>query len=395
MLVSTNADMAGAPMHVRDLALALHARGVELLVVFGQEGPIEAELRASGVRCEVVPTMRSDLRFWRDGQTVDALVRILCGFVPDIVHAHSAKAGQIARIACRRLGIPCVYTVHGWGFGRGRAWLQAALVRSVERRLVEATTHYIAVSQTDAVVGRERLGIAGRAITPIHNGVHDAPHRARPDASRIIVMVSRAHRGKDHDTLFRATAGLDCEVWCVGGGTETEVFARAAAPHLEDPVRRIRFLGTRDDVPELLAQAGVFVLSSRYEGLPLSIIEAMRAGLPVVASDVGGVPELVRHGETGVLFEVGDAASLRAHLSTLLDDPLLRRRLGESGRQAYERGFSHARMLESTFAVYRSVVREQTAVVPTTAEVREGARVRAAAQPRHLEVSGPSGSFRS
>ncbi len=356
LLVSTNADLAGAPTHVRTVACALLERGAQVLVAFGQHGPVEESLRALGVRCEVVPTMRSDLRFWRDRRTHADLSRLVVAFAPHLVHAHSAKAGQVARAVCRRLDVPCVYTVHGWGFGPGRPRLQSALVRLSERLQVAHTGHYVAVSQADAATGRARLGIPGRAIDTIHNGIADTPLRARPEASSVIVTVSRAHPGKDHDTLFRATAGLDCEVWCIGGGTDGAAFSRVVAPYADDPRRRIRVFGNRCDIPELLAQAGVFVLSSRYEGLPLSIIEAMRAGLPVVATDVGGVCELVRHGETGALVGVGDAPALHRQLSALLADGALRRRLGAAGRQAYERGFALEPMVDALVSVYRRTV---------------------------------------
>jgi glycosyltransferase involved in cell wall biosynthesis len=356
MLVSTNADLAGAPTHVRAVACALAERGVEVLVAFGQHGPVEASLRAIGLRCEVVPTLRSDLRFWRDPRTRADLARLVDGFAPDLVHAHSAKAGQIARAVCRSFALPCIYTVHGWGFGPGRPLLRSALLTLSERLQVRHTSHYVAVSQADAAAGIGRLGIPAQRIDTIHNGVADSPHRARPERSRIVVMVSRAHPGKDHETLLRASAGLDCEVWCIGGGTDGPEFARAIAPHAGDGARRIRVFGDRRDVPELLGEAGVFVLSSRYEGLPLSIIEAMRAGVPVLASRVGGVPELVRDGETGGLFPAGDADALRGLLSGLLDDPERRRRLGAAGRQAYERGFALEPMIDALLSVYRRVL---------------------------------------
>jgi glycosyltransferase involved in cell wall biosynthesis len=353
MLVSTNADLAGAPTHVRTVACALVERGADVLVAFGQSGPVEEALRATGVRCEIVPTMRSDLRFWRDRRTQAELSRWVSEFAPHLVHAHSAKAGRVAREVCRRLDVPCVYTVHGWGFGPGRPRLQSTLVRASERLQVRHTAHYVAVSQADAATGQACLGIPRGRIETIHNGVADTLSRARPEHSRVIVTVSRAHPCKDHDTLFRATAGLDCEVWCIGGGTDGPAFARAIAPYSNDSMRRIRVFGNRGDIPELLAQAGVFALSSRYEGLPLSIIEAMRAGLPVVATDVGGVPELVRHGETGALFPVGDASALRAQLRALLDDGSLRRRWGAAARIAYERGFSLEPMVDALVSVYR------------------------------------------
>ena len=357
MLVSTNADRAGAPLHVRALALGLLERGWTVAAVFGETGPVEADLRAQGVSCHVLPDLRSDMRFWRDRRTVAALAERLRAFAPDLVHAHSAKAGMVARLASARIGVPCVYTVHGWGFGPGRAPLQAAVLSVVERALLGLTSRHIAVSRADERLGRERLGLRGDAITTIHNGVEDTPHRARPEASRVIAMVARAHRQKDHATLLRATEGLDCEVWLAGGGTDTDAFRRALEPAGPDPVRRVRWLGARSDIAELLAGAGVFVLSSRYEGLPLSIIEAMRAGLPVVASDVGGVGELVRPDVNGALFEAGDAAALRTRLQALLDDPQRRARFGAAARADYEAGFTVEAMMRATSEVYRAALR--------------------------------------
>jgi glycosyltransferase involved in cell wall biosynthesis len=357
MLVSTNADRAGAPLHVRALALGLLERGWTVGVVFGEEGPVEADLRARGVDCHVLPNLRSDMRFWRDRRSVAGLVGLLQAFAPDLVHAHSAKAGMVARLAAARLGVPCVYTVHGWGFGPGRARLQAAVLSVVERALVRLTARYIAVSRADERLGRERLRLPGDAITTVHNGVEDTPHRARPEVSRVIAMVARAHRQKDHATLLRATEGLDCEVWLAGGGTDAEAFRSALEPAGPDPVRRVRWLGARSDIAELLAGASVFVLSSRYEGLPLSIIEAMRAGLPVVASDVGGVGELVRPDANGALFESGDAAALRARLKALLDDPDRRARLGAAARADDEAGYTVEAMMRSTLEVYRGAMR--------------------------------------
>lgn len=352
-LVSTNADRAGAPLHVRSLATELATRGVRVMGVFGEDGPVVHALRGQGIECRVIPTMRSDLRFWRERTTLASLLDHLGDFRPDLIHAHSAKAGLVARLAARRLGVPCVYTVHGWGFGPGRSRVQAMLLAAVERTLVRMTAHYVAVSHADERLGRSRLGLRPEHITTIHNGVEDTPLRADPQSSRIVVMVARAHRQKDHETLLRATSGLPCELWLVGGGTDDPAFRTRMEPGGPDPARTVRYLGSRTDIPELLSRCGIFVLSSRYEGLPLSVIEAMRAGLPVLASDVGGVRELVRDGHNGAVFRSGDADALRGHLQALLDDDALRRRWGEAARSDYERGFAVAPMIRATLEVYR------------------------------------------
>jgi glycosyltransferase involved in cell wall biosynthesis len=368
VLVSTNADLAGAPLHVRTLALELSERGFAVAVVFGQEGPVEAGLRAAGITCHVVPTMRSEIHPAKDRRSIDALARLLRAHRPDVVHAHSAKAGMVARIAARRLGIPCVYTVHGWGFGPGRPWLRALLLGAVERSLVGATDRFIAVSEVDARLGRQRLAIPSGAITTIRNGIADTPWRARPAASRVVAMVARDCMPKDYATLLRAAAGLDCEVWCIGSGTDTAAFRDAARRTGADVERRVRFLGARTDVAELLARCGVFVLSSDFEGLPLSVIEAMRAGLPTVASDVGGMRELVAPGRTGMLFAPRDHVALRSHLESLLAAPERRDTLGATARRVFERRFALAPMIDRTIDVYRHVRQTERAhaSVPAT-----------------------------
>ncbi len=122
--------------------------------------------------------------------------------------------------------------------------------------------------------------------------------------------------------------------------------------------QRIAFLGFQRDVPRLLARSNVFVLSSRWEGLPRSILEAMRAGLPVIASDVGGVREAVVEGETGFLIPRGDAATLEERLRDLLSSPRLRGEMGKAGRRLYEESFAFPVLVESTLALYEKILRD-------------------------------------
>jgi glycosyltransferase involved in cell wall biosynthesis len=119
---------------------------------------------------------------------------------------------------------------------------------------------------------------------------------------------------------------------------------------------RVRFLGARQDVAEVLAEAQVFALATHWEGLPLSVLEAMRSGLPVVATDVGGVKEAVVEGETGFLVGRGDEAGFRERLARLLQDPRLRASLGEAGRKRYEEAFTLERMLRETWRLYEEIL---------------------------------------
>jgi len=171
-------------------------------------------------------------------------------------------------------------------------------------------------------------------------------------------MVARFERQKDHATLLQALAGLAHRAWeleLIGDGPlRPEAAALTRALGIGD---RVHFLGARRDVAERLACQQAFLLISNWEGFPRSILEAMRAGLPVVASDVGGVREAVVDGSTGLLVPRGNPDALRERLDVLLQDPTLRSRFGQAGRARYEERFTFDRMLEQTLAIYRDVIR--------------------------------------
>ena len=166
-------------------------------------------------------------------------------------------------------------------------------------------------------------------------------------------MVARFQPQKDHPTLFRALAGLKDHPWAVDligdGPLMGQMESLAAELGLGE---RVRFLGQRKDVDQILAQAQAFLLVSNWEGFPLSILEAMRAGLPVVASDVGGSAESVRDGESGFVVPRGDVGLVRDRIERLLLDPGLRARIGSSGRALYEREFTLDRMVTRDVRVY-------------------------------------------
>nr|WP_297861133.1 glycosyltransferase [Meiothermus sp.] len=171
-------------------------------------------------------------------------------------------------------------------------------------------------------------------------------------------MVARFAVPKDHGLLLQALADLQEQPWEVeligDGPMQSLAEEQAARLGIGD---RVRFLGARKDVAECLAQAHIFVLASNYEGFPLSILEAMRAGLPVVASNVGGVAEAVIDGETGFLVPRGDVHALRSRLAQLIENPQLRTQMGMAGRARYKAHFTLEQMLEKTLAVYEKVLK--------------------------------------
>jgi glycosyltransferase involved in cell wall biosynthesis len=210
-----------------------------------------------------------------------------------------------------------------------------------------------------ALAQRYRIA-ADSKLAVIHNGVVDVdPHfHAQPGTSPVrLIMVARFEVQKDHATLLHALAALqelDWSLELVGDGP-TMPAAHALTAYL-GLSSRVHFAGSDDNVAARLATAQIFVLSSVFEGFPLSTLEAMRAGLPVVASDVGGVREAVVDGQTGAVVPPRNPAALAAALRPLILNPSLRVQQGRAGRQVYESNFTFEQMLEKTLSVYDSAL---------------------------------------
>lgn len=359
-IITKASPIGGAQIHVRDLAAKLAAQGHAPTVITSGSGTFIDDLRALGIPVILLAHLTAPIRPVDDLRALRELHTTLAGLRPDLIAAHSSKAGILARLAARRLRVPVVFTVHGWAFTPGVPPLEAALYRRVERLVGPLANRIITVSEYDRRLGLEaRIAPPDRLVT-VHNGMPDVapPLRADPVRSPVrLVMVARYGPQKDHPTLLRALASLRQHPWeldLIGDGplmTQTEALARELGLN-----GRVRFLGQRNDVDRRLAEAHVALLITNWEGFPLSILEAMRAGLPVVASDVGGVGESVRDGESGYLVPRADVTRLRDRIERLLTDPGLRARLGANGRERFERDFTLDVSVARTLAVYRDTL---------------------------------------
>ena len=320
------------------------ARGHEVVGVCA-EGRLLDAVRAEGLRVQALPLARSlsPAAQWR---AFRALVRLIRAERPDLVHGHMPISGFLARLAARVAGVPRVaYTCHGFLFNQPGPWWRRGLAFGIEFLGGRLTDVFLTVSDEEARDAR-RLWIHRRA-TSVRNGRSpaqfspDAAARVRvraelgspPDAVAIVI-VSRLVRHKGYPELLAAMRDVPgAELWVVGERLESDhgedmeaLFAGAGLG------ARMRRLGYRADVDAVLAAADVFVLPSHFEGLPMSVIEAMLTGLPVVATDIRGPREMVVQGQTGLLAPAGAVPPLAAALRTLVDDAGLRARMGAAGR---------------------------------------------------------------
>ena len=322
---------------------ALHAQGHEVVGVCA-DGALLAGVRAEGFRVETPPLARS-LSPVAQARAFWALYRLFRAERPDLVHAHMPISGFLGRLAARAAGVPRVaYTCHGFLFNQPGPWWRRAASLVMEWIGGRVTDVFLTVSREEAG-DAVRLGICKDAVA-VGNGRDPAVFR--PDAAArlrvreslgvsgdrvVVTAVSRLVRHKGYPELLAAMAGVDAELWVVGerlasdhGEDMGPYFARAGLGE------RLRLLGYRSDVAAILAASDVFVLPSHFEGLPMSVIEAMLCALPVVATDIRGPREQVADGVTGLLVPAGDADALRGALCRVVGDAGLRGRMGNAGR---------------------------------------------------------------
>jgi glycosyltransferase involved in cell wall biosynthesis len=356
--VLTRGDvLGGAQSHVRELSLELRSLGHDVTVITGAPGIFTDQLRQAGIPWLPVKSLVRPVRPHRD---VAALVELWCALrrlKPDLVCAHTAKAGSLARAAARLHHIPSVFTPHGWSIFDRTSLRTIPLFCWAERLSGRLGTRVINVCEHERVLAQQFGVCPANALEVVHNGIAEIPFaRLRPiDAQPpVIVMVARFAWQKDHRTLLQALSGLLCMEWrllLVGTGElKPQVDAQVGALGLCD---RVSILPPESDVNHLLIEAQIFVLSTNFEALPISILEAMRAALPVVATDVGGIAESVRHEETGLLVRRGDVAGLRDALARLIAGPALRVAMGTAGRRLWAAEFTASAMAARTVEVYK------------------------------------------
>lgn len=363
LFLITKAELGGAQSHVADLIRGF-APDYEVHLGIGSDGPLREEALAVGAQVHFLPRLVRSINPLSDAASVRECMELLRRVQPDLLHLHSSKAGMVGRLASRRTKTPTVFTAHGWGFSPGVPRKRQILTLQVERALAPLAQKIICVSEFDRGLAlRARVGSAHQLRT-VRGGIRlDAPElpSATPDVPTPVqspprfIMVARFSEQKDQNSLLRALAHLDEEAHLDLIGTGPHLHRSRELCRALGLENRVSFLGDRHDVARLLQGAAGFVLATHYEGLPISILEAMRAGLPVIATDVGGISEEVEHGRTGLLVPRGDVKSLSDALRALIRDPQWRQTLGAAGKCKFLGEFGVQTMLHGVEAVYREV----------------------------------------
>lgn len=343
------------------MALRLLNDGHSVRVFVGGTPNMEVpkRLAARNLDFECIPHMGRAINVTNDVMALRSLRRKIKTFSPDLVSMHASKAGALGRLACAGLGLPVLYTPHCWSFVDD--FPKAGLYLWIERALAPLATRIITVCEQERHFGLQR-GV-GKAATTIciHNGVVDLggdsalSTRRNPSHAPRILMVGRFEEQKDQELLLRALADnfdLDWRLTLVGDGprrTRCEELAQNL-----NITARVTFVGYSDRVEEHLDRSDIFALITHWEGFPRSILEAMRAGIPVIVSDVGGCRESVSDGKTGRVVRHGDREELAGALRELITDSERRKKMGASAREQYRNRFTFEIMYQEYVELYRS-----------------------------------------
>jgi glycosyltransferase involved in cell wall biosynthesis len=358
-IITRGDTVGGATIHVRDLSRRLIDDGHQVIVYVGAGEIVPKLLDEADVPFEQFVTMERAINPGRDLLTLWKLTWSLKKFHPDIVSAHTSKAGALARIICTMLRIPILYTPHCWSFVDH--FPKAKLYRRIERWLRPFATVVIAVSEFERQIGLKEGACSEAKSVTIHNGMPALKRAELAKAAQVppqLVMVARFDRQKDHSTLIQALAQLQEKPWTLNligdGPLMKEVQAQVTQAHLTN---RVSFSGYSNQIEDALNRAQIFVLSTVWESFPRSILEAMRAGLPVVATDVGGCEESVLHGDNGYIFKLGNADNLAKLLKQLIDSSDLREQMGRKSRILYEERFTFDIMYNKYLQLYGDVLK--------------------------------------
>jgi glycosyltransferase involved in cell wall biosynthesis len=386
-------NVGGPALHTVILNEGLRQRGFDTLLVYGsvgaQEASFERMARTRALPVEHVPQLGRRISFWDDARALGKLLALLWRWTPDIVHTHTAKAGTLGRIAAvvyntasrrsRRCAV--VHTFHGHVLEGYFGPLGSAAVRAIERMLARVTDRIVTISvrQHDDITRRFRIAAPAKVtIVPLGLELGSllalAPRASghRPDApggsaeqdeldELIVGYVGRLVPIKDLQTLIRGVALARAhvpQIRLVIAGDGDERPALEACVMEVGLAGRVDFLGWRGDLPALYETMDVFVLTSINEGTPVSLIEAMAAGVPVVASAVGGVPDVVEDGVTGVLIPPRQPEAVAAAIVEAVLHPERASLMAARARSSVRERFDSARLVKEIEAMYRQTLAE-------------------------------------
>lgn len=360
----------GAAVNATDLALGTSRRGFEVEYAGPRVARPYDQLEAAGIPVHRLALEPSFFNSHADASALRSIRRILRAGDFDLIHLHSSKAGVLGRLAAARTEVPVVYSPHSFPFVGDLPRPRIALALAIERRLARLTDSILCVCDWELRLAQSKKIAPRGDLVRVYNGVQPPPAGVTPAArladwegeGPIIGAVAVLRRQKRLDLLIRATPAIlaqrpDARVAIVGSGPErTELEALVRELGL-DREARFRMIPFETSSWEYLAGLDVYVLPSAWEAFPIGVLEALAAGVPQVATDVGGTNEAVVDGRTGLLVRPRDHRALAEAVVRILEDEKARQRMKTESIKHHRENFLVESMVDHTVELYRSLAR--------------------------------------
>lgn len=364
LFLITKSNGGGAQRYVYDLATHLPKQSFSVVVAAGGNGTLLQDCTQAGVRTVTLPSLGRDVSPLRDWKSLSEIRLLLRHERPDILHLNSSKAGFLGAIAGRLEKVPCiVFTAHGWSFNEKRPLYQRVafrIIQGITLLLVDATIAVSKEIQKNAPIQKN--------IKLIYLGISDTIFDDSPRAKEkiktacpgfnldifTIGTIGELHSNKGHDVLINALTLLPkdkkWQMVIIGEGEER---ARLQSLIAKNSLGEQVFLaGYMNQGATLLKAFDIFTLTSRTEALSYALLEAGQAGLPVVASNVGGIPEVIKNEETGILVAKENPQALADAITALMLDDVLCKKYGAQNHERTLSTFSLSTMIFETEKMY-------------------------------------------
>lgn len=361
-IITLGHEIYGAQKHVLELSWELQKDGHEVLVVVGTQGAMTDWLKQKNIRYIVIKSLKRSLNPFYDIICIFKLIKLFKDERPDIISSHSSKAGIVTRIAAWWCKIPNTFTAHGWSFAEGIPQPNRTFFLWIERVIGFISYKIIAVAEVEREYGIKKRVASPDKIVTIHYGINKkysynkSFEKSETQSPFVITMVAGFRPQKDHATLLKALQDLqkfDWVLYLLGDG-ELEGEIKRLAHYLKIE-HRIKFEGAVSNVEDYLIKTDLMVLTTNWEGLPISILEGLSYGLPIIATDVAGVKEEVIDGYNGKTVKRGDWLSVKKAIEELFHNQELRILYGKNSRILFEECFTTQAMYKKTISLYESM----------------------------------------
>lgn len=370
----TKSNWGGAQKYVFELATGLNPAEFDVAVGLGGDGELKTRLEAAGIRTITIPSLDRDVNVFSDTRVFFSLLSLFRKERADIIHVNSSKIGGLGALAARIARVPkIVFTGHGWAFNENRSELAKSLIRFLHWITIILSDETIVVSEhMKRQVGS--LPFVTGKISVIHNGIAATDFLPKTEAREFLWKKSGHATTMPEDMLWIGTIselhpskGLEYAIeslvrirdeggeflfFILGGGQEHEKLQ--ALIREKDLEQKVFLCGHIEKAARYLKALDVFTLTSTTEALGYVIIEAGQAGLPVLASSAGGIPEIIAGDQFGILAQPRNVKDISLGIKTLLGDSSLREKLGENLKTRVAKEFSFESMREQTLRIYRT-----------------------------------------